>query len=193
MITAISSVKQNPSKVTNLKHVNQVSFTGSSIKILKNEGKFSSLAEKVTDSVSSVIRKILGKVELPVSEKPLTANATIIHFGPDGLPIEIPAPEMHTTVTKILDGSNILKPDAVDLAAGAADALSTKAALIESLSGTSHAFDIVTGGLDAVATKAGIIDAVATGTDVLAAKTDAIDTVHKIINVVVEAIDKLPL
>lgn len=217
MITAISSVKQN-GNVNNvsLKKANQVAFAGNPVNLLKNELKISRFADEATGSISNFFKKILGKAELPFSKKPLTANADLTHILPDGTPINIPMPEVSTAVTKILDGANVLKPDAADLAAGAVDVLTTNAALASVLPGAHQVVETAANAADALASKAdiidaahtsiglmatkaadalsaktGAIDAVTTGADALATKTDVVDTVHKIINGVTEFVDKL--
>lgn len=193
MITAISSVKQNIllSNNTNLKKVNSVTFTGNPIGVLKTEGKVSRLVEGTIRPIISFVKKMIGKAELPFSKKPLTANADLTHFLPDGTPITIPMPEVHTAATKILDGANILNPDATDLAANVADALSTKAALVDVLSGTNHAFDAVTDGLDAATAKASVVDAVTTGLDVVTTKAGIVDTARNVIHGIAEVIGKI--
>ena len=119
------------------------------------------VAKKVSAGSMGGARKILSQIgdlfkkELPFAKKPLLADANLVHFTPDGMPVEIPLPEIYTAATKILDGSNILHPDAADLAAGAANALTSKI---------------------------GVIDAVATGTDVLATKTDAVTVFTDVID-----------
>lgn len=187
MIRAISSFKNNSnlSNNLNLKRTSQVAFTGSPINLLKNEGK-------TANSMGNIFKRLLGKAELPFSKKPLTANANLTHFLPDGTPIDVPMPEVQTVVEKVLDGSNILNPDAADIAANTADALSTKAALADVLGGSSDALDAVTGGLDAVATKADIADAVGTGADLISAKADAADLFHTIIDGITGLFDNLP-
>lgn len=187
MITAISGAKQN---VTNakLKCAKAVAFTGIPTNLLKNEGTISKLTDETINSISKIFKKLLGKYELPYSKKPLTANADLTHVLPDGTPISIPMPEVHTTTTQILDGANILKPDAADLAANTADALSTKAALADIMSGTSHASDALVNGLDA---KAGIVDAIANGADAITAKAAIVDSSQNIIHGIIEAIDKI--
>jgi len=166
MITAISSIKQNSNLRTNanLKRANQVAFKGSPISLLKNEGKISKFADEAASLLGNFFKKLLGKTELPFSKKPLTANATLTHFGTDGMPIDIPMPEVHTAVTKILDGANILNPDAADLAANTANVL---------------------------ATKADVVDAISTGADVLATKADGVDAAHGIIHGIAEIIGHL--
>lgn len=193
MITAISSAKQSVATNTNagLKRANNVAFTGNPLNLIKNKGKISRFAEEAVGSIGRGFRKLFGNGELPFSKKPLTADADLTHFLPDGTPITIPMPEVHTTVTKILDGANILKPDAADLATNMVDALATKAALADTLSGASHAFDAVTGGLDVANTKVGVVDALTTGADALATKVDAIDTGRNIIHGIAEILDKI--
>lgn len=186
MITAISSVRQNGSlsNNVNLKKANQVAFTGNPLNLLK--------ADETIRPISNLLKRILGKAELPFSKKPLLANADIIHFGPDGMPIVIHAPEMHTATTKILDGSNILRPDAADLASNATDALTTKAALADVLSGTSHASDAI----DAVSHGANVVDAIATKADIIdtiATAADHKSVVAGLIDGAMHIIDKLPL
>lgn len=195
MIRAISSLQHNSnlSNNLNLKRTSQVAFTGSPINLLKNEGKTSRFAVKTASSMGNIFKRLLGKAELPFSKKPLTANATLTHIGPDGMPIEIPMPEVHTAVAKVLDGSNILTPDAADIAANTADAVSTKAALADVLGGSSHAFDAVTGGLDAAATKSDIVDTIGAGSDLISAKADAADIFHTIIDGITGFFDNLPL
>lgn len=221
MITAISnfnpkSQKNNFANKTKFSdRAPQIAFAANPLKLGKSlmgeegrvYGKISKFEEETSGFIGRLFKKLTGKNELPFSENPLTANATLTHIGPDGIPIELPMPEVHTVVTKVLDGSNLLNPDAADLAANAADALSTKAALLDVLSG-SNTLDAVANGLDAVSTKAGIADAVATGLDVVSTKSDiadavttgldvvstkadAIDAAHKVINGIATIIDKI--
>lgn len=186
MITAISSVRQNGSlsNNVNLKKANQVAFTGNPLNLLK--------ADETIRPISNLLKKILGKAELPFSKKPLLANADLTHLLPDGTPITIHMPEVHTATTKILDGSNLLKPDAADLAAHATDALTTKAALADVLSGTGHASDAI----DAVNHGANVVDAITTKADIIDTITTAVDhksVVADIIDGAMHIIDKLPL
>lgn len=203
MIKAILSVNQYGSANynANLNNLKKVAFLGRPISLVQ--------AEESAKPLRELIAKIVGKAELPFSKRSLTADATIKHIIGDGQGmVDIPVPEVHTAVTKIIDANNILVPDAADLAANTADALSTKAALAGVLGGTSHAFDAVTGGLDAAATKASVVDAVATGADALAtkssivdaahtgiglmaSKTDAVDLVHKVIEGIANIVDKI--
>lgn len=194
MITAISSVKQNSnlSNKASVRRTNKVTFTGSPISLLKNEAKISIFADEAASSIGVFFKKLLGKSELPFSKKPLTANADLTHILPDGTPITIPMPEVHTAVTRVLDGANILNPDAADLAAKAADtadALSTKAALAGILDGANDSVNAVTSSLDAVAAKAGIVDALATGADAVATKADIVDAAHTSIGVMTTKTD----
>lgn len=186
MITAISSIKQSGSlnNNVNIKRTNQVAFTGCPISLIKNEGKISRFADEASHSIGKMFKKALGKYELPFSKKPLTANADLTHFLPDGTPITISMPEVHTAVTKVLDGANILNPDAADLAANVADALSTKAALVDVLSGTSHAFDAVTSGLDAA-------NSITTGIDATTAVVEHKTILADIAHGVLEILDKI--
>ena len=186
MITAISSVNQSGSKINSAKQATQVAFTGSPISLLKNEVKIPKFTDETTSSIGKVFKKLLGKAELPFSKKPLTANATIVHVLEGGGIVDIPVPELHVAVTKLLDGSNLLVPDAADLATNAMDALSTKAALMDTLAGTSHAFDAVTTGVDALAAKSATIDAIVTTIEHKSAIVDVIEGISHII-------DKLPL
>jgi len=66
MITAISSVNQNSSKVGFKKQASLVSFTGSPLKL--GEG----VAEKAAESTGKAFRKLATK-ELPFIKKPLIA------------------------------------------------------------------------------------------------------------------------
>lgn len=119
MITAISGYSGNKSQnnLTSIKRAPQINFAGSPINLVKSEGRVSKFAEHAVDLVGRGYRKLFGNGELPFSKKPLSADADLTHFLPDGTPITIPMPELHTNVTKFLDGSNILEPDAADLAA----------------------------------------------------------------------------
>ncbi len=163
MITAISSIRHNVNVGNNIKKTNSIGFTGNPVSLLKSETKISRFADEAASSIGSFLSKKLGKVELPFSEKPLIADATLVHFGPDGMPIEIALPQVQSAVTKILDGSNMLTPDAADIAANAANALTAKAG----------ALDTLAAGADALTAKADVVDTLATGTDALAAKSDA--------------------
>ena len=185
MITAVSRVKQNVAGNISLKHVNQVAFTGSPISLLRNEGKISRVAGETTDSICRVLKNLFEKAELPFSKKPLTANSTLKHIVGDGqVIIDVPIPEVHTAVTKVLDANNILVPDATDMAINALDAASTKAALAGVLSGTSHAFDAVTNGanvMDALVAKADIVDVVTTTVEHKSFIADIIEGIAHII------------
>lgn len=192
MISGVSSFRTNSSNfravnydaknnyMNNSKQTAQIAFNGN----LANVG--TNLLEKTSLKLGGIFRKVLGKNELPFSKKPLTANATIKHILESGGIIDIPAPEMHTATTTILDGANLLVPDAADIAANTLNAASTKAALMETLMGTSHAFDVVTGGADALAAKAATIDAIATTIEHKSVIVDIIEGIGHVI-------DKLPL
>lgn len=187
MITAISSVKQNSnlSNNVNLKRTNQVTFTGSQIILLKNEGKISRFADEAVSSIGRGFRKLFGNGELPFSKKTLTANATLTHIIGDGQGIvDVPVPEVHTTVAKILDGANILKPDAADLAANALDAASTKAALAGALSDTASTFDALASGTDVANAATNVVDGITTAVQ---HKSIATDVIHGI----AEVLDKI--
>lgn len=188
MVKAISSVRQNglANQRQNIKKSQNIAFSGTPVK----------LAEEVANPIGKMLKRFLGKAELPFSERPLTANADLVHILPDGTPINIPMPELHTAATKILDGSNILNPDAADL-------LTTKAALASVLSDSHGAVDALATGANALATKTGLIDLTATGLDALGTKSDLLhatatavqhkSTIVDIAGGIAEVLDKLPL
>lgn len=185
MITAISSVEQNGNvgNNANFKRANQIAFTGSPISLLKSEGKISRFADEATSSIGKIFKTLLGKAELPFSKKPLTANATLTHFGPNGEITDIPVPEMHTAVTQILDASNILKPDAADLAASALDAASTKAALAGALSDAASTVDAVASGADVAGAVADGVSAVDAATAAVEHKSVLADLAHGVASI----------
>lgn len=116
MITAISNFKTsnqnfNSTRSTaSQKQKSQIAFAGNPLAFVKNEskvsGQLSRISEELTEGLSKAFRKLTGKDELPVVEKPLTANGKIIHpVGPDGGgTIEIPVPDKDIPIDGKVDG-----------------------------------------------------------------------------------------
>lgn len=117
-ISSFSNGKTN-NNFTNSKQSTQVAFSGNFTKLGTNlvtdegsqlGGKIRRFAQEASESLGRTFRKLTGKNELPVTEKPLTANGTITHFAPDGTPITIKVPDSEIK-NPGADGANIYTLD----------------------------------------------------------------------------------